>query len=97
MEDKLTFVSKIPSIKYMAEKITIPKTEYTRLKREAEAYRKFTAHFFQTVVKEPIEDIVKDFRKTNLYTKEFLGDLENGLRKSSYAKSHGTPSASQRP
>ena len=69
----------------MANQVTIPKTEYTRLKREAGAYRRFTEQFFQTAIREPIEDVVEDFRKTDLYTKEFLSDLEDGLRRSSFA------------
>ena len=32
--------------------------------------------------------MVKDFRKTNLYSDEFLIDLESGLRKSSYSDNH---------
>ena len=80
----------------MAEKITIPRIEYVRLKREAQAYRRFAEQLFQTVVQYPIDDVVADFRKTNLYTEEFLADLEDGLRKSSYAKSYGVTSASRR-
>jgi hypothetical protein len=80
----------------MANQVTITKIEYSRLKREAKAYRRFVVQFFQTAILEPIEDVIEDFRKTNLYTKEFLLDLEDGLRKSSYAKSHGIKSASRR-
>lgn len=77
-------------------KVTLPKTEYESLKRQAEAYRKFAEKFFELMVKDPIEEVVEDFRKTNLYTKEFLRDLESGLRKSSYAKKYGNKTASQR-
>ncbi len=80
----------------MAVRVTIPKAEYTRLKREAEAYRRFSVQFFQTAIQEPVKDVVEDFRKTNLYSEKFLVDLEDGLRKSSYAKSHGIKSASKR-
>ena len=66
--------------------ITIPKTEYSKLKRQAEAYKKLSSRFFEFMVKDPIEEVINDFRKTNLYTKEFLIDLEGGLRKSSYGK-----------
>jgi len=38
------------------------------------------------MIKDPIEEVINDFRKTNLYTKGFLADLEDGLKKSSYAK-----------
>jgi hypothetical protein len=80
----------------MIDKVTIPRTEYTLLKREAKAYRRFSEQFFQAIIREPIEDVVQDFRTTNLYTEEFLTDLEDGLRKSSYTKSHGIKSASRR-
>lgn len=33
-----------------------------------------------------IKKVVADFKATNLYTKEFLTDLEDGLHKSSYVK-----------
>ena len=77
-------------------KITLPKTEYERLRRQAAAYRKFAEKFFESVVKDPIEEVVGDFRKTNLYTEDFLKDLESGLRKSSYVKKHGNKTASRR-
>ena len=37
-------------------------------------------------MKDPIGEVVNDFRKTNLYAEEFLSDMEDGLRKSSCAK-----------
>jgi len=77
-------------------KVTLPKTEYERLKREATAYRKVAKKFFELMVKDPIEGVVEDFRKTNLYTEEFLRDLEDGLCKSSYAKQYGNKTASRR-
>lgn len=67
-------------------KVTLPKTEYEHLKRQAAAYRKFAAKFFDLIIKDPIGEIAADFRETNLYTENFLKDLESGLRKSSYAK-----------
>ena len=66
--------------------VTIPKKEYVRLKRKASAYQKIVGSFFQSVVRDPIEDVVTDFRKTAIYTDEFLKDLGNGLRKSSWGK-----------
>ncbi|MEK7634539.1 MAG: hypothetical protein AAB396_01475 [Patescibacteria group bacterium] len=66
--------------------ITIPKTEYSKLKRQAEAYKKLSSRFFESIVKDPIGEVVNDFRKTNLYAEEFLSDMEDGLRKSSCAK-----------
>lgn len=67
--------------------VTIPKTEYEQLRRQAEAYRKFTEKLFESVIRAPIEEIVEDFRKTGLYTEGFLRDLESGLRQSSYPAS----------
>lgn len=67
-------------------KVEIPKTEYEQLKKQAEAYRRFTAKFFESIIQDPVDQVVKDFRKTNLYTEEFLKDLGTGLRRSSYLK-----------
>lgn len=69
-------------------KIILPKIEYEQLKRQAEAYREFAASFFELTIKDPIEAVVEDFRGTKLYSKDFLNDLEDGLRKSSYAKKY---------
>ena len=77
-------------------KITLTKTEYETLKRQATAYRRFAAKFFESIIKDPIEEVVKDFKKANLYTKGFLKDLEFGLRKSSYAKKYGHKTSSPR-
>ena len=66
--------------------ITISKNKYSELKRQADAYKKLSSRFFESIVKDSIEEVVNDFRKTNSYTKEFLTDLEDGLTKSSYAK-----------
>jgi hypothetical protein len=48
-------------------KVTISKTEYEQMKREAAAYRRFAARFFESVIKSPVEEVVEDFRKTGLY------------------------------
>lgn len=76
--------------------VTLPETEYEQLKKQAQAYRKFAAKFFELVIRDPIEEVVEDFRKTNLYTEEFLKDLESGLRKSSYLKRYGNQTAKRR-
>lgn len=68
-------------------KITIPKEEYQKLQKQSAAYKKLAARLFEVMLKDPVREVVKDFHDTGLYTKEFLADLENGLRKSSYAKS----------
>ena len=77
-------------------KVTISKIEYEHLKKQATAYRKFAAKFFESMIKDPIEEVVDDFSKTNLYSKEFLKDLESGLRKSSYIKGHGNKTIAKR-
>ncbi len=77
-------------------KVIITKTEYRQLKRQAEAYQKILAEFFDSITREPIDLVIQDFRKTDLYTEEFLKDLESGLRKSSYAKKHGNKTFKKR-
>ncbi len=69
--------------------VTVSKVKYEQLKRQAEAYRRFAAEFFKSAVHDSLHDVVEDFRKTKLYTEDFLQDLEVGLRKSSYMKGHG--------
>lgn len=66
--------------------ITISKSEYSKLKHQADAYKKLSSRLFEFVIKDPIEEVVKDFKDTKLYSKEFLRDLEDGLRKSAYSK-----------
>lgn len=66
--------------------ITIPKTEYQQLKRQALTLRRFYVKIFQSALRDPIDEVMADFEKTDLYTPEFLRDLEQGLRQSSYAK-----------
>ncbi len=67
-------------------RITIQKTEYTKLKKEAKAYHAVAARLFELLIKDPIKTVVEDFRASGLYSREFISDLESGLRKSSYAK-----------
>ncbi|MDP3948831.1 MAG: hypothetical protein Q8Q17_02690 [bacterium] len=67
-------------------KITISKTEYLKLRKQAEGYQKFASRLFESVIKDPIQEVVEDFRGTSLYTEAFLKDLEDGLQKSSYGK-----------
>ena len=66
--------------------IIVPKTEYLRLKRRALAYQSLMGQIFEKALKDPIDEVVEDFRATNLYEGAFLKDLEDGLRKSSYGK-----------
>jgi len=67
-------------------KVTIPKEEYQKLQQQSQAYQKLAARLFESIIKDPIRDVVQDFKDTGLYSKGFLADLETGLRKSSYAK-----------
>ena len=66
--------------------VTISEQEYKQLKRQGVAYRKLAAKLFQSVVKDDVASVVRDFANTDLYSKGFLADLEKGLRKSSYGK-----------
>ena len=65
------------------ETITISNKDYKKLVSRAKAYEKLAESIFVNVINDPVEDIVSDFRKTDLYTEEFLTDLEEGLKKSS--------------
>ncbi len=67
--------------------VTISKKEYKKLVSQAKAYQKLAKGFFENVIKDPIDDVVLDFKKTGKYSSGFLEDLENGLRKSTYVKS----------
>lgn len=69
--------------------ITLSKTEYQRLKAQAKAYQKIMSKFFELALRNSIKEVIEDFRRTNLYSEEFLKDLESGLKKSSYFKKHG--------
>ena len=66
--------------------VTLSKAEYRKLKQQADAYKKITKRIFESVIRAPLEEVIEDFRQTELYTDDFLEDLEKGLRKSSYAK-----------
>ncbi|MBM4177447.1 hypothetical protein FJ208_01435 [Candidatus Gribaldobacteria bacterium] len=70
-------------------KITIPRTEYQALKKQAMAFRFFAERFFESLLNDPVSQVVDDFRKTDLYTAEFLADLEDGLLSSSWHKQYG--------
>ena len=66
--------------------IVIPKTEYRRLRRQAGAYRKIAGKFNALVLRDSAGEVAGDFKKTGIYTDQFIRDLETGLRKSSYAR-----------
>lgn len=76
--------------------VRISEKEYKRLSRQARAFRLFATHVFESVLRDPLEDVVEDFRKTGKYIPEFLVDLEDGLRKSSFAKRHGVAATARR-
>ena len=40
----------------------------------------------ESVIADPVDVVVHDFRATRLYTERFLNDLDQGLRASSYDK-----------
>ena len=67
--------------------VTIQKEEYQALKRESVAYRKIASKLFASVVKDDVAFVIRDFAKTGKYSKDFLKDMETGLRKSSSARS----------
>ena len=70
------------------ETVKIPKKEYKRLVSKAKAYDELAKNFFESVVEDPVENVVKDFKKSGLYSDDFIKDLENGLKKSTYYHSY---------
>lgn len=50
--------------------------------------KKIAGQIYKTAIDSDVKDVVSDFRKTKLYTEEFLTDLEEGLKKSKRFKSH---------
>lgn len=59
--------------------ITIPKTKYQTIVRQANAYRKIVSSFASQVIETPAKDVVGNFRATGKYSERFLKDLEGGL------------------
>lgn len=66
------------------ETVKIPKKEYKRLLQVDSAYKKILSEVYKSKLDGDLNDVVRDFRDTNLYTDEFLTDLADGLKKSSY-------------
>jgi hypothetical protein len=69
-------------------KVTLPKSKYQELVEKALRYE-----YIQQILKEDlfaspptrnIKKVIESFRKTGLYNKKFLKDLEKGLKRSSY-------------
>lgn len=52
----------------------LSKAEYRELEQQAKAYQRMTSCFFESIIREPVKEVVKYFRKTDLYTDEFLKD-----------------------
>lgn len=76
--------------------VTLPKQEYLRLKKQAQAYRFLAAKVFELPLRDAVSEVVSDFRAANLYSEEFLSDLEDGLRLSSYAKKYANQAPKMR-
>lgn len=51
---------------------------------------------FELPLRDPIDEVVADLKAIDLYTDEFLLDLEDGLRKSSYAKKYANQTTRKR-
>ncbi len=73
--------------------VTVTKREYSRLKHEAYAYRAIVAKAFESPLRDSVGEVMEDFRATKLYTDDFLSDLEDGLRQSSYSKKYAHKAA----
>ena len=81
--------------KQIKDAVTLSKQEYLSLKQQAQAYRALAAKVFELPLKDPITEVA-DFKTAGLYTKEFLADLEDGLRKSSYARKYANQASPKR-
>jgi len=66
------------------ETITISKAEYEELKSQSFLYKKLASDFFESLKSNNLTNVMNDFKNTNLYSDEFLKELEDGLSKSSY-------------
>lgn len=66
------------------ETIKIEKKEYKRLLSVESAYKKIVGEVYNSKLNDSVNDVIKDFDETKLYTAEFLKELGDGLKKSSY-------------
>ena len=68
--------------------VTITKTQYEGLRRQAEAYRQIVvaagSDLFNPPPTRDPRKVIAEFRKTKRYSKEFLDSLKKGLKRSSY-------------
>ena len=60
------------------ETVKIAKNEYKRLVSKAKAYDKLAKSFFEGIVEDPVEIVVKDFKKTGIIRMILLRTLKRG-------------------
>ncbi len=72
----------------MTKTVTLPRNEYRELKEKAfryEAIRKLVeVEFFAPPPTRSARKIIRELRKTDRYSRKFLGSLERGFGESSY-------------
>ena len=72
----------------MADTITVSKSEYRYLKDIKKKYEVIQQMVSTDLFKEPptrdVKKVMKDFRASGFYNKDFLNSLEQGLKESSY-------------
>lgn len=66
--------------------ITLPRPEYETLRKKARAYEELAGLFFKKTRIDSTDDVIIDFKKTGLYSEDFLFDLKTGLEQSSRSK-----------
>ena len=59
--------------------VTIPKSKYQAIVRQANAYRKLASNFASQMMETPIKVVVDNFNATGKYSLAFLDDLKDGL------------------
>ena len=68
--------------------VTMPKVEYISLKKKAESFDSMIAGINPSLLFVPLEKsrkkIISEFSKTKLYSKEFIKDIEKGMKRSSF-------------
>ena len=71
-------------------KVSLPKEEYHQLVKKALRYdylrQLLKEDLFASPPTRSIKKVIESFARTGLYNKQFLRDLEKGLRRSSYFK-----------
>ena len=60
--------------------ITISRNRYQTLLSQANAYKKLASNFASQIVEEPLAEVMKNFRSSGKYSKDFISDLEDGLK-----------------